>query len=87
MEDYVFKDRKKKEEEKPFYIIHQGFMYKLYKYHLALNPPLLVNLLATITPDISMKPNHKKAMKTPSLEVNISIIESNIDTRRRNQTT
>ena len=49
MEDYVFKNRKKKEEDKPFYIIHQGFMYKLYKQNLSLNPPLLVNLLATIS--------------------------------------
>ena len=60
MEDCVFKDMKKKEGNKPFYIIYQGFMYKLYKHHLSLNPPLLVNPLTTITPHISTDPSHKK---------------------------
>lgn len=53
IEDCVYKTRKKKEEGKPFYLIHQGFMNKLYNYHVALNPLLLVNLLATDTPQIS----------------------------------
>ena len=52
-------------------------MYKLYKHDLALNPLLLVNPLATITPRylVSMDPSPKKHMKTPSSEVKISIIE------------
>ena len=53
-------------------------MYKLYKHDLALNPLLLVNPLATIRPRylLSMDPSPKKDMKTPSLEVKISIIEN-----------
>lgn len=86
MEDSFYKARKKKEEGKPCYLIHQGFMNKLYNYHLVLSTPLLVNPLATITPQILMDPclasSHKKIKKAPDPNVKITLIDSYMDMRK-----
>ena len=67
-------------------------MKKLYIQHLTQNSPLLVNLLASITLQVSLdtgpSPRHKKFKKTLGLEVKfdpevlISLKESDLDTRK-----
>ncbi len=65
-------------------------MLKLYKFHLALNPPLVVNPLATVTPQVSMDPipcsTSKKTDKNHLLtRSNINVVDSNINTRQINK--
>ena len=78
MEDCIYKAKRKQEEGKNFYLIHQGLMNKLYIHHLAQNSSLLVNSLAFVTHQVSLdpglSPSHKKVKKAPSLEVKISLI-------------
>lgn len=81
----MFKFRRRREEGKSFYILHQAFMFKLYKFQLALNPHLLVNPLAIIIPQVSMDPRpslaSKKVENNPlKNRKNISVIDSYIDT-------
>ena len=92
LEDNIFKALRKHEEGKIFYLIHHGLMNKLYIYHLSQNPSLLVNPLASITPQVFLdpgpSPSHKKFKKTFApkveiyLEVKISLIESNSNTTK-----
>ncbi len=66
-EDIIFKARRKEEDGRPFYFIHEGFMNKLYTHHLAQNLPLLVKPLAIANPQVSLDPSygpsHKKSRK------------------------
>ena len=82
----MYKAMKKKEEGKLLYLIHQGFMNKLYNYYLALNLQLLVSPLATATPQISIDlilgSSLKKSKKTLPSEIKISLINLYTNMRR-----
>jgi hypothetical protein len=95
LEDGILKARRKHEEGKTFYFIHQGLMNKIYTQHLSLNPPLLINPLASVTPQASLHPgsgpSHRKFKKTPALDVKINtkvnLIEPNLDIRQGKKST
>ena len=88
MEDTIFMVRIK-EEGKLFYLIHQGFMNKLYTHYLAQNLPLQVNPLATATLQVCLDPSpsssYKKIKKKSNPKVKVSLIDSNMSTRKRKQ--
>ena len=70
-------------------------MNKLFIQHLAQNPPLLINPLASITPQTSLDPSPRSTLKRPkkghttevkiNVEVKVSIIESDLDIEKGKQ--
>ena len=89
MEDSIFIARRKKEEGKPFYLIPHGFMNMLYTHQHDQNPPLLVRPIVTATLqvsiDLGLDPSHKKNEKNVNPKVKISLIDSDMGTRKRKQ--
>ena len=65
---------------KPFYVIHQAFMLKIYKSQQALNPPFHVNPLVISTPQVSNNLSSgwafkKSIKKSLSTRKDISVID------------
>lgn len=84
LKDCIYNATRKDEEGKTFHLIHQGLMNKIYIQHLAQNPLLLVNSLASITPQVSLDRSPSPKVKI-DLEVKIIFIELELDTRKGTQ--